>query len=87
MSDIIRQRIHKQIETIDAATEMVRGDTIPDMSAIDRETGAICREILRQPAAEAKVLQDELEQVISRLDSLEQELRDCRQRLEDKAGH
>ena len=82
MSNILKDRIQKQIQTIEAATEMVRAGEIPDMGVIDRETGALCREILRQPAAEAKVLQDELEHVISRLDSLEAELRDARQRIE-----
>jgi chaperonin cofactor prefoldin len=84
MSNILKERIQKQIETIEAATESVRNGKIPDMGAIDRETGALCREILRQPAKEAQALQDELEHVISRLDSLEAELRDARQRLEGK---
>jgi hypothetical protein len=81
MSDELRARLEKLIETVRAAKDKADAGESVDLSGLEKEVAALCRETATMGAAAAQELKPAIAEMISRLDELAASLVEYRKRL------
>ncbi len=82
----LEARLQSLIDRIDGAITKTRQNQLIDISFMDQDVAALCREIIESDREEAKALEPRMIDVINRLDELAEEIKHYQDRTDQGTG-